>query len=389
MISIYQDFFNVLSKSGCQEYNRMPNERDLSTIKALAKLALTNAKKTAECLLKGHLSKLDPIVGENTCQGRALAVISATLNFQLMEEAKQMHKQSAALLQKLQKKPLHPTRSVMSLLDLFKTLDLDLFISPELHYLLNAHLCTIGKLFQTRRDGSELSCLDASVVVSRLSKHASLDLVAEVLILARQHLAKETVVLLQQEAYELGKPNHMTVRAIKQIRTISTPIKLQASCAFFNLAIVLSRIYDGRIPILIRELEQRGITPLHLIFQRGENIRGMMPIDAVSLDASQALLTFDVYFDPNRNQEEITATIETYGLLNVILANASIVKQFSEDEDISILEPEARKEIQAFRTMAHELGCGTPRPLAFTVAHVHANTTSEVFPKRRRYHVST
>lgn len=73
-VSIYRDCLEAIENKNLSEVE----------VLAVAKCVLTNAKLTCDAMLNGKLTCLDPIVGENACQIRALAAITSHLDFALM-----------------------------------------------------------------------------------------------------------------------------------------------------------------------------------------------------------------------------------------------------------------------------------------------------------------
>lgn len=354
-VSIYADCFEVLQAK--PPGLPVPNPCDV------AKCFLTNTKKTCEAILRGNLSKFDPIVGENGCQIRALAALKGYLDSDLKAEAQRVHQLVEILLKKVNGIRNQPckyfTTDLTSIPEKLKQLQLLLEVSPKLDYLCRAHLLTVGKFFCINRQGRETSGIEVARIGHVLK--ANLALLEAIVPHSQCKLAAQSIPFIQEEARALlrGEISHLENPFIRQIQVKER--LFSSSCALFNLKAVLQRVNSLHIPIMLKghsKDDQRKF-----IFPEGK------------LHPNQPLLVIEGFF---RQGIDIREAVNQVGLVNLILANVACVKQYSVDDQTQGLLPAAQEEIAIFRQIGNILECQTPKPVIFSVVHVHAATAREV-----------
>lgn len=336
-VSIYTHGVTTLTSSFTPR-----DERNLKTTLNMAQFFLHIAKQACIDLSKGKLTSFDPIVGENTCQVRALHAISSFLDPKLQQEALSVGKAAHALIVKTnqyQNKPplLEHHGSPQEIID---KLELNLETSEKLHYCFCSFLLTHGKYFVVLPDGHEISGIDTDVLRARLSKQMNRDHIQLIVSRAREHISYLTIQFIQSFAKE-------TALEDKCIRKITVShLTLYSSCAFFNFKAVLHAL---KVPILINDYRNNSFK---LYYHQGEFIE----------DPKGPLFVFEV--TSPLPSDALQKAISTVGLITLALANSAALPQYSVDNDISALEESDRAEIAHHRAI-------DPSPI-FTIIHTHA-----------------
>lgn len=352
----------------------------------VAKCCLTNLKMACNALIRGRLSTLDPIVGENACQIRALAALRAYDNPIQIQEAERIAalveerlKHLIYLMNKERNRAFPFYNRESSLGDQLKSLELEVEVSQELDYLVRSHFLTVGKYFFVNRHGVEKSGIDIQRIKQVLKTSLRGDFLEVLINYSQQKLSQLTISLIQMEAEKLSRGGDSgELNRIKnqlqppRIRTVG-PCRLQASCAFYNMKAVVLRVCELQLPILIKE--HQASKP------KGYYLRSEIPGASPSLskrpeEAHQAMLVIEGYFAENEPQEGIAIALQSK-LIDLILANVALVKQYSEDDDLSVLEEGAKDEVARYRDLGKQLGCQTHKPHLFSIVHVHAGTAGE------------
>jgi|GEM_PF-4484133 len=388
-LSLYGDCVEVLNNPKILR----PNPYDV------AKCFLSNAHMTCQALLQGRLSKLDPIVGENACQVRALLVLIAYLTPEVREELKTLDERVNALLKTLNEMVNAQRKSVCkfykeeaALEEQLAQLKLCITVSERVDYLLRCHLLTIGKHFSISRDGTERCWITVQTIKDRLKTQISNEVLEPIIHHARQKMSQHTVRYLQEEARKLRSNGcELVLRQLQQERirmVIARPLTHQSSCAFYNIKAVVMRVCELGIPILIKEhlihdqnkaklrADTIRINPIRFYF-RGAQAGGSLIRVNPPEDPLQPLLVVEGFFPEKQTPETIAAALDQRGAWELILANAAGVLQFSADDVIDVLEQEAKDEIQRYRILGEKLGCQTATPAVFSIAHIHASTHQE------------
>lgn len=430
MMSVYQDYLSSLN--GESKVVR-PKDKDkldlvptLEKTLAISKALLKNAKMACNVLLNGRISELDPIVGENACQIRMMEAEKALSDDTLLKEAQsnvkkiaEQEKMIVKVMNALQKVDIMPHNKASTLLarlnlnvpisekmnditmsnllfdDLMNELGLSLDVSEKMLFILRSHLLTAGKYFYMNRNGDERSGIDASNLSHKLSSKIERETLEDIIHCAKEQISKQSVIRIQQESSLLSEQltphaRHMEKqlqgKCIRQVKVTSMgdePLVCDSSCAFYNLKAIMARAREKQLPILIKQYREKGLDSkdaVDLLYQSekpGSAPKLLSGQQKGSLDAKQPIYVIECYFPKNIKEEELVLLIEKAGLIEVILANVSLVPQYSADDDISVLDDEAQMEIDTYRQLGKKLGCQTSHPSVFSIAHTHAATMQE------------
>lgn len=363
-ISIYRDCTIAIGDEKLSE----------AEVLAVAKCYLSNAKLTCDAILKGRLTSLDPIVGENACQIRALAAISAHVDADLKKELivlcerlNQLVISTVKLIDTLGTLKTRPSFNADGgLLEQLDSLGLSLSVSEKIDYLLRSHLLTVGKYFYMNSKGQERSGIDCQKMKDKLKTKLGRDLLEKMVGIAQEKIALDSVRFLQMQAAGTTLETRVANGAIRVIKPNN--LELHSSCALYNLKVVMLRASEMQIPILIKE---HGVkNPMGIYFRANEPL-------VEELKKDQAILVIECFFPENSSKEAIVEGILQHGLLELVLANVACTPQYSADDEISHLEQESQEEILKYRALGKDLGCQTASPAVFSIAHVHAATVNE------------
>lgn len=367
-ISIYADCVEILNRSP-----RLDSPDPLDVAKCL----LTNTKMTCEAILKGRLTQLDPIVGENACQIRALAALTGYMDPELQKEAAALKVQVQKCLKKLNHlNNLQGGSSQLSKGSLeqhFSQLDMCVSVSERMDYLLRSHLLTIGKYFTMNRNGEEKSGIDCQNIKQRLKTSLSVDFLAPLVHDAREKMSRQSILFIQAEAQKLGGVKPLEDRCIRVIHPRF--YTLHSSCALYNLKTVMQRVCAMQLPILLRE--HGANHPLGFCFQSPAPGAAPVLIRKESLKPEQAVLVIEGYFPESMDPKAIEEALQRHGILDLALANVALTPQYSEDDNLSVLDEEAKEEIARYKELGIALGCQSSAPKVFSIAHIHAATARE------------
>jgi hypothetical protein len=339
-------------------------DKNLSEIKVLdvAKCILTNAKLTCDAMRKGNLTYLDPIVGENACQIRALAAITSHLDLTLMGKLDILVGTIQNMLLLLNKKKNKAQNGLKgSLLEQLDNLGLSLCVSEKIDYLFRSHFLTIGKYFYINRNEKERCGIDFQNMKNRLNTCIDRGLLEKIVGIAQEKISQDSILYLQNQAETTSIKAQVSDGVIRVIPHDN--LQLHSSCAFYNLKVVMLRARAMRIPILLKE---HGVkNPLGMYFNSGD------------LSADQPIIVIECFLPKDCKKEALKEVILHYELMDLVLANVACTDLYSADDDISGLDQEDQYEILNYRALGKKLGCQTASPTVFSIAHIHAATVKE------------
>lgn len=375
MLSIYQNFYSIIDNN---EVNTK-TPKVILTLQA-AQFILKNAKLTIDAFNKGKLSQLDPIVGENSCHLRGLAVILASqdLDFQneLVSLKNNIQKLSKRLDACINNPPLLNSEATSK--DILNSLGLSLEISTRAHYFFLAHLLTLGKNFYVGEDGREVSNIEIYQLRDKLSRKLDTRVIQKIVELSREQIAFESVEFIQEEASKLDGEEHLqkqlSDKCCKYINpTLENKIfNFKVSCAFYNFKATLCRLTQENIPILIKEHVVGKKVPRGIFLS---SLKENVPFDVRI--KNRPVYVLECFFPKNSSRDDLLKAIPEYGLMDIALANVALVPQFSKEDDISHLDEKAREEIKAYRERGKQLKCQTVDPEIFSIMHTYASSIQE------------
>lgn len=161
-----------------------------------------NGELTAKAVKAGNLSLLDPIVHDDSCLIRALAVIEIA-NHETIAEAEKITEQSKKVLRAISKKKnwLQGTLSAETI----ECQGLALKVSDAWIFLQLAHLLTVAKTFFVNASGQEVSKIDLNNLLSKLRAKnlVQLDQLGKLVDHCQRKLSELSTAYIQQKALEL------------------------------------------------------------------------------------------------------------------------------------------------------------------------------------------
>jgi hypothetical protein len=397
MFSIYQDSAVFGAKLAMAQPSDLAKKKPIKRYLTFARFFLVNAAKTCKAILEGRLTQLDPIVGENSCQIRALAAIKAISDNTLREEVKQLKKQCETHLARVQKTLQNPpeladfnTRSIGQVMD---DLQLSLSTSALMRLLLKAHLLTLGKFFKVLPNGREISGIDIAILRRQLSPGLPREVVREIVCRERINMANLSVPFLQEQAAALPDSHLQTLVASRTIRQVPLQIftskkhptkkkienihlrvALSCSCALFNLRVILAQLCQQQVPILLKEYRTDGEASLGYYFRSPTSGEAPRLLAAAPQKKEEPIFVFECRFS---TLAELPQAIEKEGLVEIALANAAKVAQYAVDDAVDHLNGEEQQEIARYKVLGEKLGCQTSAPALFSIVHTHAATVQE------------
>ncbi len=308
---------------------------------AMKQLELNLLKQTTHCLKTRQLTKFDPIVGENTCQWRAIHIIESSLDENLMREAFRVHEEAKTKFIKVNQFRNKPLKTV-------DVASFDISVSERLHYCTLSYFLTCGKFFQMRSNGAERSGIDLSRIQHHLCRSAPLNLISRMELTAKEEIASLTIKLIQSKAEWISD---------RYVRKIFTPSRLflSTSCALHNFKATFETLEKMGIPIVVTEYGTGA-----LLNATPEEISDEKPI-------------FQIEVFPNK-EINIREAVQANGIARIALACIAVLPQFSEDDDISALPEDGQEEILRYRKMEE-------MRQIFRIAHTHATTKQELLKR--------
>lgn len=333
-ISLFRDYLDTHTNATVRE------------VLPAARFMLTIARFALKALLNGQLTCFDPIVGENACQGRAIAAIDAYLDAALLQEAESTTALVANLLRKINQyqNETPPTEST-SPEEILTQLGLILAISAKMDYCFRSFLLTYGKFFEMTRERQERSGINFGQL-RPLSPKCPQDVIEAIVRSAQARISRDTI--------QVFKKAGLDARYVRQVTTKSG-LSLMSSCALFNMQAVIDALRARAIPIVLIEHGVKG---------------GYQFSFPGSADPKQPIFVVEGFKRRGMSDEELKAQIEAIGVHELILANIAVLPQYSEDDDLSGLTDEMRSEIARYQALGHER--------IFKIVHTHAATKGEL-----------
>lgn len=242
-----------------------------------------------------------------------------------------------------------------------ENLELSLCVPEKIDYLFRSHFLTVGKYYYMNRDGKERCGIECHKMKVQLKTCIKDDLLKKIVGIAQERISQDSILYLQMEAMDTAFIAQVSGEAIRVIT--HSNLQLRSSCAFYNLKVIMLRAIEMEIPILVKE---HGV----------KNPMGMY-FCAKVLSNEQSILVIECFFPKDCKKEVVIEDISQHGLINLVLANVACTPQYSADDDISLIDPDAQDEILKYRTLGKEIGCQTSSPAIFSIAHIHAATVKE------------
>ena len=370
-------------------------------ILSIAKVDITNAKKTARAIITGRFGQIDPIVNDNSCQIRALRAMQLVSNRVLRNEAQSLYDHALKLERKLDAIINKPQREYTSLRQLLDFEGLNLQTSEGMEYLTLAHFLTIAKVYRVSSTGVETAYIDYSTLQSKLSKRVSIDFLKDKVAKAQSLIAQLSVGYIQAQAQRLSIRTSHDARFIESqlaeenvVDLVDNGLSKLCTCAYYNFKTILLRLREEYSLVLVKEYSRNNTTTGIFFRSKPQDMQthhrhtgevGFMyarpsagdferltPEQVNALDVNEPVFVIEGFLPPHLALSEHITQI---GLYNLCLLNVATVNQFSKKEiTIDFMDEPAKREIAQTAQKALELGCNKEVPRAFTIVHTHASS---------------
>lgn len=374
----------------------LENNEEMLQVLLVAKLFATNAKKAAAAFTKrmGHL--FDPIVRENSCQIRALAVVEAFGEGDLDTEAKELLKSATKvekslnrLIGKVVSGRLQFAKTERPFASIIDEFDLGIPASARMAFLVQAHLLSVGKIFGHTAQGAEFSGIDIPKMQNRLGvKQLSKEIIEEIVRVAQGVLAETSIVHIQEVARRLGGFESAVLSpqlADGATRAVqgSNPHLARSSCALFNFTTILVSLSHQQRLLMVRE--NGSVDPLGTLFRAPKPGHPFAPLSLEEMEQlDDSLPVFVVEgFMPGGSAGFSAQLEEVESLEEALLVNAALIPQFKidgDDEEPLPLDATGRTAVLSLRGRAESLGCSFEARSRrfFTITHTHAQALSKL-----------
>ncbi|MES2344942.1 MAG: hypothetical protein V4494_03270 [Chlamydiota bacterium] len=351
-------------------------QEHLGLLQAIA----TNADLTAKTLLDGRLSLLDPIVHDDSCLVRGLAIVQIGRDDAVLEEAKQLRVVSKKAIGNISSALSGKTRGKETL---------SFSSSSQLIFLQLAHLLTVAKIFKANASGHEVAKIDLNSLRSKLrvKNLVSIESLGKLVDHCQHQISEISVCFIQEEAFRLSVIESKFLQIqLQVVETIAPPVSLstrKCCCLFYNTKTVLLRARELRIPIFVREHEESTLGIICRSEESGEFLQPISSFEAIELADDLPILVVHAFLPSGFDQNVFERHVSEETLEKLILSSVALNYQYSiQNEDPSKFSPEALQELEGYRGLGVALGCQLPNPRALTAVHIHASTVNE---ERGRY----
>lgn len=363
-------------------------ERNLDIPKGLQEylILLMAALNTSQALALGNYHSFDALVGENFCQCRALKVAltakACRIAFQRKENV--IHKAIQEIKEKFSNKNKHWYIKNQSTFEKIVKLNLDIAMSDEELFFIQAHLLTVIKHIENSGNYFQRKEKTRTIQLGpKLTKQFREDLV----FLMRKNLATDSVNFVQELALQSKDP-----RAIENLSDRNIVVFDQKPTLPFFAATkaIVQKTLEQEIPLVLI-VEQMINEKNRVICQTGLfyeacnlNHRGNVMELSYRMrkphlgDLGKPVMVVQGVMCRDKgslpNSEQAKREIEGYDVKDLIFATSAAHRQFM-DSTLAIDDDE---ELDRYREYAEKWGCTRENARLFTTFHMHCDKLENI-----------
>ena len=344
-------------------------------------MLLNAAEETIKFLHAGDLKQFDPLIGENSCQIRAIK-LALTIRHSFFDTKKTLKsiRHARAMIQHALECLEQNKKDGVSLKGILENNCSDLLLSPSELYLVKAHILTKTKVFKSKENSKPLvmnertdpkkiklfglvSSSYAHVFVSNLRKKAAANSVQFVQNLSKNQSQKCSTNKMVSDEYLI---EHNGLSCVP---------------CYWSIKIALSQALLHGIPIVLKaekiakNLDYKPIDETSIYFK--PTAVGYKPVQQANLDPElPAIILYgstcrELEFLPD--QANWIKELIRFCPIEIALACASTHRQYPNVEKDAIFTDIDDDQYHIHRNKAQEWGCTLENPSLFFLSHVYCD----------------
>lgn len=349
-------------------------------------LLLVAAKESIEAFQRGELSKFDPLVGENSCQIRAvkIALIASKKSFDtkaLLDEIDRSKKILIKILESVD----HTPPCERTLKCFFELHDIDIFMSKDAIFLIKSYILTKTKLVLSRAD--TISFLRSEKTAPLRIKEfgdVSRTFIEALIKKLRTILSESSVVFL----HELSKCELLVEQKIEsKIRDNTISHKgLLCTPFYWMTKVIMHKVFMSKIPIILsveqlaQDLKYKTLGKTSIVFYPTDS--GYKVVGRDFLEKDQPVMVFTAvscrdssgFLDKDNWEKELTEQDFT----DFVLACSAAHRQYPDPEKEHLVYGFQDENYLFHREKAYEWGCHKDNPSRLFLTHIYCDNTSHV-----------
>jgi hypothetical protein len=332
----------------------------LNTIQFFAK----NAELACKAFSKA--SGFDPLVKDGSCQLHADHLLVLFREPEVNKEIIKLANRVQTVLQTVNrlKSTLVRHDKELSFKQLVTDFDLMVEVSEQVQIICFAHLLTLACCYRMSPSGEVIDSTDYYKVRAKLAKDLDIETIKETVRIARETLSLGSTLHIQGAAAQLKKMDEqekgLLMRRLSFVKTFKmddgdTPAVLRATSAFYNVKALMQEASEDQRVIEVREDRSDKQEPLRLFYRSREAGGPFSQIQAIDIPVGEPIMVIEGHIPKGASADQIAGAIAKDSLMEVILANAALSKQYTIDDDLSELDVDAQKEIALYRERAQNM----------------------------------
>ena len=344
-------------------------------------LLLVAAEESIKSFQRGELDKFDPLVGENSCQIRAvkIALIASKKTFdakRLLSEIAYSKKNIIELLKSVD----HLSVQEKSLKCCIESHDIDIFMSKDAIFLIKCYILSkvkvVGGKHRVIKFWKNEKTLSKKV---REFNHVSSSFAVSFIRRLREQLSKSSAGFVQ----ELSKCPLLADEKIEEIlNDFSISYKgLHCMPFYWMTKVIMHRAFTSKIPIIMlaeqvaQDLEYKVLEKTTLVFYPAES--GYKVVSRDFLDIDQPIMVFNAvscrdscdFSDKETWERELTE----YDLVDLVLACNAAHRQYPDPSKEYLVREFQDEDYTYHLEKSKEWGCYLENPSRFFLTHVRCD----------------
>jgi len=347
---------------------------------------LVAAEESMKSFQRGELSKFDPLVGENSCQIRAVKVaLLASKKSLNIEEMLEEISCSRNIINELLESIDDFSTQEKSLRCFIESHNIDIFMSKDAIFLIQSYILSKTKLVLSRVDTMTfLRSEKTRPLQIKEFGDVSRDFIENLIKTLRNKLSESSARFVQ----ELSK---CPLLAEGEIETIIKDFSIshkELSCTpfYWMTKVIMHQAFVSKIPIIIfaeqvaQDLEYEDLEKTAIVFYPTESGYRVVPRDF--LEEDQPIMVFTVvscrdscdFSDKETWKEEL---IE-HDLLDLVLACSAAHRQYPDPSKEHLIQEVSDESYAYHLEKSYEWGCHIDNPSCFFLTHIYCDNTNNV-----------
>lgn len=320
--------------------------RDIKEQVLIVNLLINNLVQALEVFEKKEYSKLDALVGDCRCQLRAIKILSLASSLEFHQEVQELLKTALKVREEFReiKNPLPKSLGSLSdesLKTFFSEHLMKVTFSSDMAYLLQAHLLTFTKVSTDNvKEKTEASRLDKLALARKIQ--IPLSIKKGIIAKTQSELSASSVEFIQKVTKSFQEKRMLMVHRFSVGELPKTFVS-----QYYSLKASLTHLEENSTLVMVKKwLKEKGDIPMKPLFYRG-----FKAMDEQNLNPDQSVVVFEGQIAKEMDREKLATLIQSFGLKEILLADAAQVDQFEQGVDglEHIPYEEAKEEILDYR----------------------------------------